>query len=71
MKVVLVALTFVLGICTEARADIGKTPRENFHVYLLIGQSNMAGRGKLDKDNRVSTERVVKLENNGCFASMG
>ena len=29
-------------------------------VYLLIGQSNMAGRGKLTWDNRVDTKRVVK-----------
>ena len=68
MKVVLIALAFVLGLDTEVRADLVKTPRENFHIYLLIGQSNMAGRGKLDKGKRISTERVVKLENNGNWA---
>ena len=31
-------------------------------VYLLIGQSNMAGRGVLTPDNRVSTERVRKWD---------
>ena len=31
-------------------------------VYLLIGQSNMAGRGVLKPDNRVSTERVRKWD---------
>ena len=39
--------------------------QERLDLYLLIGQSNMAGRGKLTKDNRVSSERVLKLENNG------
>ncbi len=35
--------------------------RENFHLYLLIGQSNMAGRGKLDAQHAVSNERVLKF----------
>ena len=69
MKAVLLAVAFLLGVGTEVRADFGATPRENFHVYLLIGQSNMAGRGKLDKDNRISAERVVKLENNCNWAA--
>ena len=38
---------------------------KDLDLYLLIGQSNMAGRGKLTKENRVSAERVLKLENNG------
>ena len=35
-------------------------PRDRFHVYLLMGQSNMAGRGKLDPATRVSSDRVLK-----------
>ena len=35
-----------------------------YEVYLLGGQSNMAGRGELTADNRVSTERVLKLSRN-------
>jgi len=31
-------------------------------VYLLLGQSNMAGRGYLEYDSRISTERVEKLD---------
>lgn len=34
--------------------------RERFHLYLLIGQSNMAGRGVLDPATAVSSERVLK-----------
>jgi hypothetical protein len=35
-------------------------PRERFHLYLLIGQSNMAGRGLLDPAMSVSSDRVLK-----------
>ena len=31
-------------------------------LYLLIGQSNMAGRGKLTDENRLSTDGVWKLD---------
>ena len=34
-------------------------------VYLLIGQSNMAGRGRLDATNEVPHEGVLKLDNFG------
>ena len=37
----------------------------NMDLYLLIGQSNMAGRGKLTADNRVDTDRVFKLDAKG------
>jgi hypothetical protein len=35
-------------------------PRDRFHLYLLMGQSNMAVRGKLDPATRVSSDRVLK-----------
>ena len=36
-------------------------------LYLLIGQSNMAGRGKLTADNRVDTDRIFKLDAKGTW----
>ena len=33
-------------------------------LFLLLGQSNMAGRGFLNATNRVSAERVAKLDRN-------
>jgi len=46
-------------------ADAGKTsslpPRERFHLYLLIGQSNMAGRGKLEDPPPAAHPRVLKF----------
>ena len=42
--------------------------KENFHLYLLIGQSNMAGRGKLDAEHAVSNERVLKFTKSNVWA---
>ena len=34
-------------------------PKEKFHLYLLIGQSNMAGRGLVEEQDKVPHPRVV------------
>jgi hypothetical protein len=48
-----------LGVgAAESAPDL--PPRDRFHVYLLIGQSNMAGRGMLDPATAVSSVRVLK-----------
>lgn len=36
-------------------------PDPNFHVYLLIGQSNMAGRGKLDEESKKENPQILML----------
>ena len=54
MAIVIVACTFVVG-SVRAASD----------VYLLIGQSNMAGRGCLNETNGVPCEGVLKLDNFG------
>lgn len=33
----------------------------NFHVYLLIGQSNMAGRGKVDEESKKEDQWILML----------
>ena len=38
---------------------------EGMDLYLLVGQSNMAGRGVLTDSNRVNAERVFKLDAKG------
>ncbi len=35
--------------------------RENFHLFLLAGQSNMAGRGKADQQDKTPHPRVLVL----------
>ncbi len=36
-------------------------PDPNFHLYLLVGQSNMAGRGAVDEDSKKADPRIVML----------
>jgi len=38
------------------------TPDRDFHLYTLIGQSNMAGRGTVEPEDRVSHPRVLCLD---------
>jgi hypothetical protein len=42
-------------------------PDPNFHIYFLIGQSNMAGRGKVDSISKAERPRVLMLDKNGNF----
>jgi len=46
------------GPAAGARA---KVPAAGFHLYLLIGQSNMAGRGKVAAEDRTTHPRLVTL----------
>ncbi len=43
--------------------EISLPPKAEFHLYLLIGQSNMAGRGKMTDADRKPVERIFKLDN--------
>lgn len=39
--------------------------KENFHLYLLIGQSNMAGRGIVEPQDTVGNPRILRLNREG------
>ena len=52
-RIFLSLFAFVAGILPAADA--------NFHLYLLIGQSNMAGRGKIELQDKVAVPRVLML----------
>jgi hypothetical protein len=39
--------------------------KEKLHLYLLMGQSNMAGRGKIGKEDLTANPRVIMLSTNG------
>ena len=52
-----------LGFMAAAiAATLACDAQGNMDLYLLIGQSNMAGRGVLTDSNRVSTEGIFKLD---------
>lgn len=36
----------------------------SFHLYLLIGQSNMAGRGSLDEESKKQNQQILMLDSN-------
>ena len=42
--------------------------KEKFHLYLLIGQSNMAGRGALDGAEEISDLRLLKFSERARWA---
>jgi hypothetical protein len=49
--------------------DVDLGPRENVHVYLLLGQSNMAGRGTVGKEDATSHPRVFALGKDDRWAA--
>jgi hypothetical protein len=51
----------VLVACMGSSPATAPEPDPDFHLYLLIGQSNMAGRGKVDEESLRAHPRVVKL----------
>ena len=54
----------VVALALAARGLVAAAPDE---VYLLIGQSNMAGRGKMADAPRIATDRVYKFGTNGTW----
>lgn len=40
-------------------------PKEKFHLYLLIGQSNMAGRGTVEPQDTLGNSRILRLNREG------
>lgn len=44
-------------------------PDSNFHLYLLIGQSNMAGRGPLDAESKAINPQILMLDSLNRWAS--
>lgn len=42
-------------------SDIRLPKKKNMHIYLLMGQSNMAGRGKIEEEDKTPHPRVLRL----------
>lgn len=60
-------LTIVLLLLTAADGFAADLPpdREKFHLFLLVGQSNMAGRGRVTDEDRTPIPRVFMLTKSG------
>jgi hypothetical protein len=59
---VLLSLVVIALASVESSGQQPETPDNNFHIYVLMGQSNMAGRGKITEEyKQVSDPRVFVL----------
>ncbi len=54
---------FIQTICLRAVPEL--PAKENFHLFLLVGQSNMAGRGKVAPADKKPHPRVLMLNKVG------
>lgn len=67
-QLLLAALLWVPGVrrafATEAAAA-ALPPKSEFHLFLLAGQSNMAGRGIVEPSDRTPIDRVLALDATG------
>lgn len=52
----------------EAKVAASMPAKDKFDLYLLIGQSNMAGRGVIDSEHIVSRVRLLKLSQRNAWA---
>ncbi len=62
------ALLSILISVTVSAAEVSLPAKDKLHLYLLIGQSNMAGRGVLTEENKLSTERILKFTKENTWA---
>ena len=59
MKLFLNIILLFLALQVSAQQEKADT---NFHVYLLVGQSNMAGRGVPDAESKMIDPRILMLD---------
>ncbi|MFC1509000.1 sialate O-acetylesterase, partial [Candidatus Omnitrophota bacterium] len=62
-----VLITAVLVFGCSSLSKTGTIAKEQFHLYLLIGQSNMAGRGEVGDQDRQSHPRVFTLNKDNIW----
>ncbi len=61
-KLLLLLLMFTSSL---SFAQSKKKVDNNFHIYLLVGQSNMAGRAPIDSMSKETNTQIVMLDKNG------
>jgi len=63
---ILAAVAALAFLATPARsAEVALPAKSNFEIFILAGQSNMAGRGKLDEESRQPKPRIFALNKDG------
>jgi hypothetical protein len=67
-RILLVAVVIGAGVAWDSQIAAGQEPivalpeREDFHLFLLVGQSNMAGRGKVPAVSSAPHPRVLMFD---------
>jgi hypothetical protein len=61
----LATIIFLSWAATSTAQTPVLPPKENFHLFLLVGQSNMAGRGAVDAEDKTPHPRVLMLDKAG------
>jgi len=66
-RLVITTILFTLAFFRSAAAEVPAKlpPKENFHLFLLVGQSNMAGRGIVTPEDQTPHPRVLMLSKAG------
>lgn len=59
MKIFLIICLLFCFFLSKAQKE---TIDSNFHLYLLIGQSNMAGRGMVDAESKIVNPQILMLD---------
>ena len=68
MKTLRLFVIVLLGVFTSAEAAAPALPaKEKFHLFLLVGQSNMAGRGPMTDADQIPHARVLMLNQAGAW----
>ncbi|MBI3879124.1 MAG: sialate O-acetylesterase [Verrucomicrobia bacterium] len=68
VQVSLLSLAALVPVGFAAEAPATLPAKSKFQLYLLIGQSNMAGRGALDDDAKTPHPRVLKFTKENAWA---
>ncbi len=64
----ILALFCALLLATLANAQgVSMPSKEKFHLFLLVGQSNMAGRGVVEEQDKKPHPRVIMLSKEGTW----
>ncbi|MCF7789061.1 MAG: sialate O-acetylesterase [Prosthecobacter sp.] len=58
-------LAFFVAVFAVAAEDTPLPSKDKFHLFLLVGQSNMAGRGVVEAQDKVVNPRVLMLSKEG------
>src|SRR5687768_2832446 len=65
LRLVFIALGLLPSAVVSGAQPTPLPSKENFHLFLLVGQSNMAGRGTVTPSDKEPNARVLMLSQSG------